>query len=148
MPSTGPSWHPYPTTLPTNNIVALLVSLRRILAGGLEAHYARVTSRRPRPSAPGCRRLGFEMFTAEAYTSPLITAVRGLPGMDIADFRRYLVDEWQIMISGGLDELEGKIFRVGHIGKAASDEYGEQFLEGVEAYLRLKGLDRSGALRA
>jgi aspartate aminotransferase-like enzyme len=59
--------------------------------------------------------------------------------MDIADFRRYLMEERGIMISGGLDELRGKIFRIGHIGKAASAEYTELLLDGVEAYLRLKG---------
>lgn len=138
------SWHPYPTTLPTNNIVALLVSLRKILAGGLEAQYAR-HDRAAGIVRAGLLRLGFSLFADEAFASPLITAVHGLPGMDIADYRRYLVDEWQIMISGGLDELQGKIFRVGHIGKAASEAYSEAFLSGTEAYLRLKGLsDPSG----
>jgi aspartate aminotransferase-like enzyme len=61
--------------------------------------------------------------------------------MDIADFRRYLLEEWQLMISGGLDELRGQIFRVGHLGKASSAEYSERLLEGVEAYLGLKGYD-------
>jgi alanine-glyoxylate transaminase/serine-glyoxylate transaminase/serine-pyruvate transaminase len=132
------SWHPYPTTLPTNNIVALLASLRLILKDGLEAHYARYVQ-----AANIVRgrlaQLGFQMLAPEACSAPLITAMYGLPGMDIDDFRRYLVQEWQIMISGGLDDLAGKIFRVGHIGKAASVEYSECFLEGVEAYLRLNG---------
>jgi alanine-glyoxylate transaminase/serine-glyoxylate transaminase/serine-pyruvate transaminase len=85
--------------------------------------------------------LGFEMFASEAYTSPLLTAVCGLRGMDVEDLRRYLVEEWQIMVSGGLEELRGKIFRVGHIGKAASDEYSERLLLGIEEYLRLRGYD-------
>ena len=134
------SWHPYPTTLPTNNIVALLVSLRRILETGLEAHYDRYVQA-ARTVRAGLRRLGFELFPAEAFTSPLITAVRGLPGMDIADFRRSLTDEWQVMISGGLEELRGQIFRVGHIGMAVSEESCARFLNGVEAYLHLRGFD-------
>jgi alanine-glyoxylate transaminase/serine-glyoxylate transaminase/serine-pyruvate transaminase len=134
------SWHPYPTTLPTNYIVALLASLRRILEDGLEAHYARYVQA-ARIVRGRLVQLGFQMLTPEACSAPLITAMYGLPGMDLDDFRRYLVQEWQIMISGGLDDLAGKIFRVGHIGKAASVEYSECFLEGVEAYLRLKGYD-------
>jgi DNA topoisomerase-1 len=134
------SWHPYPTTLPTNNIVALLTSLRHILDEGLEAYYARYIQ-----AARSVRNrllpLGFQMLTPEAHTSPLITAMYGLPGMEVDDLRRYLMQEWQIMISGGLDDLAGKIFRVGHIGKAASAEYTERFLEGVEAYLQLRGYD-------
>lgn len=134
------SWHPTPTTMPTNVVLALLTSLRRIQETGLEAYYATYVH------AAGTvrkrlKQLGFQMFTDEANTSPLITAMRGLPGMDIAEFRRYLVDEWQIMISGGLDELQGQIFRIGHIGKAASTEYTERLLDGVEAYLRLGGYD-------
>ncbi len=131
-------WHPYPTTMPTNVIVALQASLRRILDGGLEAHYERHrgAARRVR-SVLG--RLGFELLTPEAHTSPLLTALYGLPGMDVEDLRRYLVDEWQILIAGGLEDLSGKILRVGHIGKAASSDYVEHLLDGVEAYLRLKG---------
>lgn len=132
------SWHPYPTTLPTNVIYALLVRLRRIMAEGLETHFEHHLHAAQTVRA-GLRRLGFEMFTPEACSSPLLTAVRGLPGMDVEDLRRYLIEEWQIMVSGGLSELKGQIFRVGHIGKAASDEYVDRFLAGVEAYLRLQG---------
>ena len=132
------SWHPTPTTLPTNVIYALLVGLRRIMEQGLEAHHQRYLLAAQRVRA-GLRGFGFEMFTPEAYASPLLTAVRGLPGMDVEDLRRYLLEEWQVMVSGGLSELRGKVFRVAHIGEAASQEYIDQFLAGVEAYLRLRG---------
>ena len=79
--------------------------------------------------------MGFDLFSAEEHTSPLITAVQALPGMDVSDFQRYLQREHQILISSGLDDLFGKIFRVGHIGKAASLDYVEALLAGVEAYL-------------
>lgn len=134
------TWHPYPTTLPTNNVVALLTSMRRILAGGLEAYYERHVCA-AQAVRDRLKQLGFQMLTAQAHTSPLISAMLGLPGMDVDDFRRYLVEEWQILISGGLEELRGKIFRVGHIGKAASAGYVERFLDGVDAYLQLQGYD-------
>jgi alanine-glyoxylate transaminase/serine-glyoxylate transaminase/serine-pyruvate transaminase len=134
------SWHPYPTTLPTNIIYALLIQLRRIMDGGLEAHFQRFRDAAQMVRS-GLDHLGFEFFTPESCTSPLLTAVRGLPGMDVEDLRRYLVDEWQIMVSGGLGELRGKLFRVGHVGKASSPEYVNRFLEGTEAYLRLQGLN-------
>lgn len=132
------SWHPYPTTLPTNNILGLLTSLRTILDRGLEAHYRRHVEAAKRVRTV-LTAWGFEMFSPEAYTSPLITAMYGAPGIDIEDLRRYLMQEWGIMISGGLEELSGKILRVGHMGKAASRDYVDGFLEGVEAYLRLQG---------
>ena len=132
------SWHPYPTTLPTNVIYALLIRLRRIMEEGLEAQFQRHLHA-AQSVRMGLQRLGFEMFTPEAYGSPLLTAVRGLPGMDVEDLRRYLIEEWQIMVSGGLSEMRGQVFRIGHIGKATSQEYVDQFLAGVEAYLRLRG---------
>ncbi|MGD8902096.1 MAG: hypothetical protein PVI67_00890, partial [Anaerolineae bacterium] len=109
---------------------------------GLEAHYQRFRDA-AQTVRSGLDHLGFEFFTPESCTSPLLTAVRGLPGMDVEDLRRYLVDEWQIMVSGGLGELRGKLFRVGHVGKASSPEYVNRFLEGIEAYLRLQGLNSS-----
>jgi len=130
-------WHPTPVTLPTNNIVALLTSLRQIMEDGLDAHYAHFAQAAHRVRE-GLRHLGFEMFAADDHASPLITAVRSLPGMDVSDFQKYLQREHQILISGGLDDLFGKIFRVGHIGKAASPAYVEAFLAGVEAYLSQK----------
>jgi alanine-glyoxylate transaminase/serine-glyoxylate transaminase/serine-pyruvate transaminase len=128
-------WHPYPTTLPTNNIVALRASLRHILDVGLEAYY-RHFARAADTVRSGLERLGFRIFAAEGSVSPLVTAVYALPGMDVSDLQHYLMRERQIMIAGGLNELAGKIFRVGHIGKAASDEYVQAFLGGVEAYLQ------------
>jgi len=134
------SWHPYPTTLPSNNIMGLLAGLRLIEEQGLEAYYAR-HEEAAQFVRGRLRHLGFEMLMPEAHSSPLITTGRPLPGMDVEDFRRYLLEEWQIMIGGGLEGLRGKIFRVGHIGKAASAEYRELFLDGVEAYLKLQGYE-------
>lgn len=128
-------WHPYPTSLPTNNILALVTSLRRIMGQGLEAYY-RHHARAAAQVRRALNEWGFRSFAPEAYTSPLITAVHGPPGIDVEDLRRYLMAEWQVMLSGGLQELRGKIMRVGHIGKAASDEYVQRLLEGIETYLR------------
>jgi aspartate aminotransferase-like enzyme len=52
---------------------------------------------------------------------------------------RFLRDECSIMIGGGIDELAGKIFRVGHMGRAISPVYIEAFLAGVRDFLQRKG---------
>jgi aspartate aminotransferase-like enzyme len=44
------------------------------------------------------------------------------------------------MIGGGIDKLAGKIFRVGHMGRAISPAYIEAFLAGVKDFLQQKGL--------
>ncbi|MGQ9626117.1 MAG: pyridoxal-phosphate-dependent aminotransferase family protein [Anaerolineae bacterium] len=132
------TWHPYPTTLATNNILALRVSLRRILAEGLENRFSRHLQA-ARWVREGLRNLGFEMMVEDAFASPLTTAVKARPEVSPSELAGYLRSEHGIMISGGLEELAGKIFRVGHMGKAANRDYVLSFLFGVEDFLRYKG---------
>jgi len=132
------AWHPYPITLPTNNIVALQVSLKRILAEGLEAHYASYVQASSLVRR-GLRDLGFEMFVADEWACPVISAVRARPDAPAGELQDFLRDEHGILISGGLEELRGAIFRVGHMGKAVSQEYSLAFLQGVEDFLRRRG---------
>jgi alanine-glyoxylate transaminase/serine-glyoxylate transaminase/serine-pyruvate transaminase len=134
------SWHPYPTTMASNNVLALLASLKQLLAEGLETRYAR-TAKAAEMTREGLADMGFEMFVEGSHASPLITAVKGRPDMSIAEMARFLRDECGIMIGGGIDELAGKIFRVGHMGKAISPEYIEAFLIGVKDFLQRKGLE-------
>jgi alanine-glyoxylate transaminase/serine-glyoxylate transaminase/serine-pyruvate transaminase len=134
------SWHPYPTTMATNNVLALLASLRQLLAEGLETRYAR-TAKAAEMTREGLTAMGFEMFIEGPHASPLITAAKGRPDMSIAEMARFLRSECGIMIGGGIDELAGKIFRVGHMGRAISPEYIEAFLAGVRDFLQRKGLE-------
>jgi alanine-glyoxylate transaminase/serine-glyoxylate transaminase/serine-pyruvate transaminase len=133
------SWHPYPTTMASNNVLALLASLKRLLAEGLEARYDR-TAKAAAMTRQGLTDMGFEMFVEGPHASPLITAAKGRPDMSIAEMARFLREERGIMIGGGIDELAGKIFRVGHMGKAISPEYIEAFLAGVRDFFQRKGL--------
>jgi alanine-glyoxylate transaminase/serine-glyoxylate transaminase/serine-pyruvate transaminase len=133
------AWHPYPITLPTNNIVALHVSLKRILAQGLDAHYAGYVQASTLVRR-GLRDLGLEMFVADEWACPVISSVRARPDVPADELRDFLRDEHSILVSGGLDDLRGAIFRVGHMGKATSREYSLAFLRGVEDFLRRRGL--------
>lgn len=133
-------WHPSPVTLPVNNILAVRTSMHRILAGGLEAHYAKYV-RASQAVRRGLGNIGYEMFVPEAYAAPIVTAVKRQPGIDADEFGKWLVAERGMAIGGGLAELHGKILRVGHLGKAAERDYLVNFLFACEEYLRLKGLD-------
>jgi alanine-glyoxylate transaminase/serine-glyoxylate transaminase/serine-pyruvate transaminase len=132
-------WHPYPTTLPTHNIMALRASLKRILANGIENHYAKHVRAAGRVRA-GLREMGFELFVAGEHACPLITSVRARPEFEADDLARFLRDEHDILIGGGIADLRGKIFRVGHMGRAASDEYVEAFRFAVKDFLGRAGL--------
>jgi len=134
------SWHPAPVTMPTNLILALRASLRKIAAVGLDAHIAK-HKRACLAVRAGLRNLGFEMFVPDAWAAATVTGV--LPGKGFAanDLVQWLAAERGIFVGGGIGELAGKIFRVGHLGKAASKEYLVDLLTGVEDFLASKGIE-------
>lgn len=132
-------WHPYPTTLPTNVLKALDVALTRIHQEGLEQHFARFVEASEQVRG-GLRGLGFQMFVEGPFACPVVSAVRARPEFSVSELTAYLRDERDIMIAGGLGPLAGQIFRVGHMGKATTQEYIAAFLLAVEEFLREKGL--------
>lgn len=134
------SWHPSPVTVPASNVLAALTSMRKIVSIGPEVHiakYARVS----RMVRKGLENLGFEMFVPEAFAAPIATAVKARPEFEVAELINWLAEERNIAIGGGLGELSGKIFRVGHLGKAAEREYLLDFLVAMEEFLRYKGIN-------
>ena len=132
-------WHPSPTTMPTNNVLGLRVSLRRILGEGLEAHIARY-----RQAAQAVRRgleeVGFEMLVDESFASPIATAVKARPEFEVDELIEYLAQAHGILVSGGIGPLRGQVFRVGHMGKAHTRPYLMELLFAVETFLRREGL--------
>jgi len=133
------SWHPTPVTLPTNVILALRTSLLKIVAMGLEAHFDKYL-RASQAVRTGLRGLGFEMFVEDACASPIVTGVCARPEFSLDEMSKWLVTQRDIAIGGGLGELSGKMFRVGHLGKAATREYLVDFLFAMEEFLRQKGI--------
>jgi len=133
------SWHPTPVTLPTNLILALRTSLLKIVSMGLEAHFEKYRSAST-AVREGLRSIGFDMFVEDECASPIVTGVSRRPEFELAEMSGWLVEQRGIAIGGGLGELSGKIFRVGHLGKAATREYLVDFLFAMEEFLRQKGL--------
>jgi len=133
------AWHPTPVTVPVNILLGVLARLRKILKNGLEKHLAKYV-RASRIVRAGLRNAGFEMFVPDEYASPVVTAVKARPEFEVAELSQWLENERGLAIGGGLGELAGKIFRVGHLGQAASREYLLDFLVAVEEFLRYKGI--------
>jgi aspartate aminotransferase-like enzyme len=63
----------------------------------------------------GIKALGLEIFAGEA-SSNVLTAVKSPEGIDISSAIKKLRDETGVTITGGQEELKGKIFRIGHMG--------------------------------
>jgi alanine-glyoxylate transaminase/serine-glyoxylate transaminase/serine-pyruvate transaminase len=139
------AWHPTPVTLPTNIILAVRISLLKILDMGLEAHFEkyRWASQAVRTGLCG---LGFEMFVEDKWASPIVTGVCRRPEFELSEMSQWLSEQRNIAIGGGLGELTKQMFRVGHLGKAATREYLLDFLFAMEEFLRFRGIQvRPGA---
>jgi alanine-glyoxylate transaminase/serine-glyoxylate transaminase/serine-pyruvate transaminase len=133
------AWHPTPVTLPSNIILAVRTSLLKIVEMGLEAHFEkyRWASNAVRQ---GLRNMGYDMFVKDEYASPIVTGVCRRPEFELNEMSRWLVEKHEIAVGGGLGELSDKMFRVGHLGKAATREYLIDFLFAMEEFLRYKGI--------
>lgn len=137
--TTWADWHPYPTTLPTHNTLALRVALLRILNGGLDRHFEQhaVAAQRVRSAL---RAMGFELFVEGQYACPLITVAKARSEFPVAKLLGFLRDEARIVVGAGMEELAGKIFRIGHMGRAVEDEYVDALLGAVADFLAREGL--------
>jgi len=80
------------------------------------------------------------MFVDDAYASTIVTGVSRRAEFEVAEMSKWLVEQRSIAIGGGLGELSGKIFRVGHLGKASTREYLVDILYSMEEFLRFKGI--------
>ena len=133
------AWHPTPVTISSNTVMAVRASLRRIVAGGIDAHIAKY-ARAGRRVRAALTEMGFTPLIPESIAAPMTTAFLARPEFTVAEFSAWLLEERHIAISGGLADLAGKIFRVGHLGKAAGDDYIDQFLVAVQDFLITKGI--------
>ena len=132
------AWHPYPTTVASNTIEAISTSLEQVLEEGLDTRIRR-TAEAAAAVRGGLRRMGFDMFAADEVASPVTTSVLAHAGLPAADLIGYLAER-SIFISGGLDELAGKIFRVGHMGITVDRGEVELLLREIENALRQAGV--------
>ena len=132
-------WHPHPTTMPTNVVEAFDVALSGLLEEGVENRWRRLAAARDRVRE-GLEEMGFQMLSPIATASPVTTAAYGLPGMKVADYMAWLLREHRIRIGGGLGDLSGKIFRIGHMGRAAEPEAIDRYLRATGDYVEANGL--------
>jgi alanine-glyoxylate transaminase / serine-glyoxylate transaminase / serine-pyruvate transaminase len=135
----GEMWkssHPHPTTMPTSVLEALDRAVRSLLSTGLEQHKARQAATATRVRE-GLRELDFEMLVADQHASPVCTAVWGRPGMDVDDYLQWLRLEHGLRLGGGIGRLQGRLFRVGHMGRAADPAVADAYLKATAEYLEL-----------
>ena len=101
-------------TTPVNLIVGLDVSLKMLLAGGLDAVYRKQWALTLFTRA-AVRAMGLELLAPENFAWG-ITSVLLPEGVDGNEVLRLAAEKHGVYMAGGQDQLKGRIVRIGHMG--------------------------------
>lgn len=113
----------FPYTPSVSDIYALESVLTQVLEEGVEQYAARhqIIARACRA---GVTTLGLELWAArEEVAGSAVTAVKAPAGIADEQLRGHMRQRYGVMISGGYGELAGRLFRLGHMAKAAHPTY-------------------------
>jgi aspartate aminotransferase-like enzyme len=108
-------WFPY--TMPISDIYGLGAAIDNMFEDGLD----NIINRHKRIGSAvreAVLRAGIKLYIEEGYANT-VTAIE-LP-KDIEDkaFRKYIRDNFNLLIGGSIGELNGKVIRIGHMGENA-----------------------------
>ena len=106
----------FPYTPPTNLLYGLRESLHMLLEEGLTQVFAR-HERLAEATRQAVRAWGLELLCVnpEEYSN-VLTAVLMPEGHDATAFCHMTADRFNMSIGQGLGKLQGKVFRIGHLG--------------------------------
>lgn len=82
---------------------------------------------------------GLNLYANDHYSNTL-TAIEVPEEINFEEMFKFLNEEKNILIGGSLAEFEGKIFRIGHMGENAKEEYIYILLKALDEYFKLKEL--------
>jgi len=104
-----------PWTPVVSVLFALQVALDMILKEGLDSVFAR-HAQVGQAAREGIKSLGLSLFAEASHASNTVTAVAASNGLDTKKMLKILREEHQVILAGGQQKLDGKIFRIGHLG--------------------------------
>ncbi|MFH1650548.1 MAG: alanine--glyoxylate aminotransferase family protein [Chloroflexota bacterium] len=113
-----------PWTPAVSVLYGLEVALDMMFKEGLENIVAR-HKRIGKVAREGVKALGLPLLADEAYASNTVTAVAEVAGLESKKLTKVMREEYQIVLAGGQGKLEGKIFRIGHLGLVTEQEIAE-----------------------
>jgi aspartate aminotransferase-like enzyme len=129
-----------PWTPAVSIVYAFNVALKMILQEGIDNVFAR-HARVGRMLREGIRKLGLPLFAEPTHASNTVTAVGVPAGLDVKKLRQILREEYQVVLAGGQQSLDGKIFRIGHLGMVDENDITE-ILTAIEKVLPLAGFKK------
>ena len=129
----------FPYTPATNLLYGLREALRMLMEEGLDNVFAR-HARHGEATRRAVLAWGLEVLCADpAEYSNSLTAVLLPEGQDADKVRQVILERFDMSLGAGLGKLQGKIFRIGHLGDF-NDLTLAGTLCGVEMGLQLAGV--------
>ena len=130
----------YHHTSPVSMVLALRESLRIVMEEGMENRFRR-HERNAAALRAGLDALGLELVSAESARLAQVTPVWIPEGVDDAQVRARLLDEYNIEIGVGLGEFAGRIWRFGLMGESSRADYVLLALAALESALAAQGYE-------
>lgn len=139
----------YHHTAPINMIYAFHETMRIILEEGLENRYARHKKNHGALVA-GLEAMGLKLIVDKEYRLPPLTTVYSPEGVNEAEVRKQLMEQYRMEIGGGLGDFKGKAWRIGLMGYASTQANVILVLTALGNILEGMGqkIDKMGALEA
>lgn len=125
----------YHHTAPVNALYGLHEALLMLQEEDIGHAWAR-HKRMHEALAKGFEKLGLKFLVPQGERLPQLNSVFVPEGVDEAQLRRQLLDEYQLEIGAGLGEYAGKIWRIGLMGQSASEAHVEACLRALGAVLK------------
>jgi len=110
-----------PWTPAVASFFALSVALDLMQNEGLDnifARHARIGAK----AREGVESLGLKLVAEGPHASNTVTGVWSPEGIAEGDIRKVMREEYGVVVTGGQGKLEGKIFRIGHLGYVSESD--------------------------
>jgi alanine-glyoxylate transaminase/serine-glyoxylate transaminase/serine-pyruvate transaminase len=130
-------WEPervYHHTAPINMIYGLHEALRIVLGEGLQASWERHYRCHVELKA-GLEEMSLTYLADPDHLLPMLNAVAVPEGVDDAEVRKRLSDEYGISVGGGLGQFKGKAWRIGLMGQSATQRHVDALLSALKTIL-------------
>lgn len=124
----------YHHTAPVNSIYALHEALLILQQEGLEQAWGR-HAHNHRLLKLGLEELGLEFVVAEECRLPQLNMVRIPEGVNDAEVRSRLLNEFDLEIGAGLGELAGKVWRIGLMGYGSNQKNVDYCVSSLKAVI-------------
>ena len=110
----------YFSTPCVNEIRAFNEGLRLVIEEGLPERFRR-HAQTARAIRAALTTMGLSLFTQEAFLADTLSVILYPPEIKDKEFRQLLAENG-VIVAGGLGELQGQVFRLGHMGNLSSSQ--------------------------